>query len=143
MSLPAGQQRMLDGIADRLRTHDSALASLFATFTRLTKHEEMPGIEQLNPGRLTATAGRKWRAGRVSGRGAGVPRWHVRWIALVPVAVVAVVSAFAVVLAVTVPSSPSQCRSAAASRTSTVQSAGSWVSPSLGCPVRKSPAGRG
>ena len=37
-------------IEDGLAGHDSHLTSLFATFTRLTRQEEMPMREQLTPG---------------------------------------------------------------------------------------------
>ena len=50
MSLPASQQRILDGIEDGLQAHDVRLAALFATFTRLTRQEEMPKAEELKPG---------------------------------------------------------------------------------------------
>jgi len=47
MSLPAAQQRMLDGIADTLRATEPRLVSMFAIFTRLTKNEARPWREQL------------------------------------------------------------------------------------------------
>jgi Protein of unknown function (DUF3040) len=47
VSLPASQQRMLDRIDRMLRDSDPRLAALFAIFTRLTWHEEIPRIEQL------------------------------------------------------------------------------------------------
>ena len=61
MSLPDSQQRILDGIATTLRAHDSGLASMFATFTRLTSHDAMPETEQLKPGGA-------WRGCRGGGR---------------------------------------------------------------------------
>jgi hypothetical protein len=45
MSLPASQQRKLGGIEKTLLADDLRLGSLFAIFTRLTRHEAMPGTE--------------------------------------------------------------------------------------------------
>ncbi|HUB43311.1 MAG TPA: hypothetical protein VMA72_31040 [Streptosporangiaceae bacterium] len=47
MSLPAGQQRMLDGIAETLRLTEPRMTAMFAIFTRLTKNEPRPCREQL------------------------------------------------------------------------------------------------
>jgi hypothetical protein len=47
MSLPAGQQRILDGIADGLQASEPRLATMYAIFTRLTKSEARPRREQL------------------------------------------------------------------------------------------------
>jgi hypothetical protein len=68
MSLPGGQQRVLDGIAEVLRTNEPRLASMFAIFTRLSKDEPPPRREQ-----LTATGPRAlligaWRR---------PPRWEI------------------------------------------------------------------
>ena len=53
MSLPARQQRVLDGIAETLRLTEPRLTAMFAIFTRLTKNEPPPGREQLgDPGLL-------------------------------------------------------------------------------------------
>lgn len=56
MSLPAGQQRMLDGIAETLRLTEPRLTGMFAIFTRLTKNEPRPCREE-----LAARAGADWR----------------------------------------------------------------------------------
>jgi hypothetical protein len=53
MSLPAGQQRILDGMAEALRVSEPRLAAMFAIFTRLTTNEATPRREQL-------TAGPRW-----------------------------------------------------------------------------------
>ncbi len=67
MSLPAGQQRVLDGIAEALRVSEPRLVSMFATFTRLTRNEAAPGQEQLPRQRLlNSRAGlefRRWLRG--------------------------------------------------------------------------------
>jgi len=47
MSLPAGQQRVLDKIEDDLQVAEPRLASMYAIFTRLTKNESPPCREQL------------------------------------------------------------------------------------------------
>jgi hypothetical protein len=47
MSLPTGQQRVLESIAGRLAESDPRLASLFSIFTRLTLAEKMPWFEQV------------------------------------------------------------------------------------------------
>lgn len=57
MALPAGQQQVLDRIEDALRLSEPRLASMFAIFTRLTRHEGRPPREQLPFGRR----GWRWR----------------------------------------------------------------------------------
>jgi hypothetical protein len=47
MGLPTAQQRVLERIESRLAESDPPLASLFAIFSRLTRAEAMPWIEQL------------------------------------------------------------------------------------------------
>lgn len=47
MGLPASQRRILEKIENALRGTDPRLTSLFAIFSRLTRDEEMPRIEQL------------------------------------------------------------------------------------------------
>lgn len=47
MSLPGSQQRALDQIERTLLEDDRRLGSLFAFFTRLTSHEDMPWAERL------------------------------------------------------------------------------------------------
>lgn len=47
MGLPAHQRRVLDSIEYRLRGSDPRLAAMFAIFSRLTREEEMPRIEEL------------------------------------------------------------------------------------------------
>lgn len=48
MSISFGYRRMLRGIDKELRRSDPGLASMLATFTRLTAGEAMPGREQLS-----------------------------------------------------------------------------------------------
>jgi hypothetical protein len=47
VSLPWSQERVLDRIEGRLRDSDPRLMALFTIFTRLTREEEMPRIEEL------------------------------------------------------------------------------------------------
>jgi hypothetical protein len=68
MSLPAGQQRVLDGIAEVLRTNEPRLASMFAIFTRLTKDEPRPRREQLTTLGPLASLAAAWRR---------PPRWDI------------------------------------------------------------------
>jgi hypothetical protein len=49
VSLPACQQRALERIEKTLLAGDPRLGSLFAIFTRLTRHEAIPGTEQVKP----------------------------------------------------------------------------------------------
>jgi hypothetical protein len=49
VSLPAGQQQVLDRIETDLEGGEPRLRSMFAIFTRLTRDEEAPAIESLSP----------------------------------------------------------------------------------------------
>jgi hypothetical protein len=51
MRLAASQDRALDRIERTLLADDPRLGSLFAVFTRLTRHEAMPATEQVRAGR--------------------------------------------------------------------------------------------
>jgi hypothetical protein len=57
MSLPVSEERTLSGIEQRLLSRDPRLKSLFAIFTRLTRYEAMPAIEQLRRRRWHPPAG--------------------------------------------------------------------------------------
>ncbi|HUY52312.1 MAG TPA: hypothetical protein VMV92_42515 [Streptosporangiaceae bacterium] len=61
MSLPASQQRILDRIEHMLRDSDPRLANLFFIFTRLTRDEDMPRVEEVKArlARLGAWIGRR------------------------------------------------------------------------------------
>jgi hypothetical protein len=48
ISLPACRQRALDRIAQVLVAEDPGLGMRFAVFTRLTRHEAIPGTEQVS-----------------------------------------------------------------------------------------------
>jgi hypothetical protein len=55
VSLPASQQRVLDGIEDDLRGCEPRLVSMFSIFAMLTRDEGAPSSELLRLG-----AGRRW-----------------------------------------------------------------------------------
>jgi hypothetical protein len=61
MSLPAGQQRILDGIAETLRLTEPRLTVMFAIFTRLAKNEPPPRGEQISVRRRGALLGAPWQ----------------------------------------------------------------------------------
>ena len=87
MTLPAGQQRVLDGIAGTLQARDPRLASLFSIFTRLTGQEPMPRAEELPARRRPALPARPGRRVlRRSGRSAA----RLRAIVIVPVVLTAI-----------------------------------------------------
>jgi hypothetical protein len=47
VGLPVNQRKILERIENALRGSDPRLAALFSIFTRLTRDEEMPRIEQI------------------------------------------------------------------------------------------------
>ena len=61
MSLPAGQQRILDGIAETLRLTEPRLTVMFAIFTRLAKNDPPPCREQIPARRCGALPGLPWQ----------------------------------------------------------------------------------
>lgn len=84
MSLPVGQQRILDTIAGAIQTRDPRLAGMFAIFTRLTRSEPMPAREVITESRLHRAVVRLiW---------AIAPRHRLRALVIIPVAVGAFVS---------------------------------------------------
>jgi len=100
MSLPTCQQRVLDRIEHSLHACDPRLRSMFAIFTKLTREEEMPRLEKLEPrslppwgwlkrlrrpGRGRRTARGTWATGAT---GAGM---HA--IVLIPIALLVLASA--------------------------------------------------
>jgi hypothetical protein len=100
MSLPTGQQRVLESIEGKLAESDPRLVSLFSIFTRLTLTEKMPWIEQVAvrpiADRLAALAyWFRWMARR--------PAARVRAMVLLPAALTAV--AFALTIAFGFPGS--------------------------------------
>lgn len=59
MSLPTRQQRALDRIEQALAAEDPRLGSMFAIFTRLTRHEPLPVTERVGA-RLRRLLARRW-----------------------------------------------------------------------------------
>jgi hypothetical protein len=57
MSLPVSEERALTSIEQALLCRDPRLKSLFTTFTRLTRHEAMPTLEQLRRRRWQPSTG--------------------------------------------------------------------------------------
>jgi len=166
MSLPAGQQRILNAIEEALRVHDSRLASMFATFTRLTRQEEMPEVEQLKQRRGVFARTRLRRSPRAErsavARGAGAKpdtsgqpgagrsvEWSIgqpgdmgwwnrrlQWMALIPIAALTVLSAIVVGLLATSTENPCGARTPS-------YGAASSLNHAKACPVRQVPFGRG
>jgi hypothetical protein len=94
MSLPIGQQRVLESIEGKLAESDPRLASLFAIFTRLTLAEKMPWIEQVAvrpvADRIAMLAARlRWLARR--------PAARVRAMVVLPAALTAIACTLAIV----------------------------------------------
>jgi hypothetical protein len=109
MSLPAGQQRALDGIAAGLCTGEPKLASMFAIFTRLSKSDLPPRREQLptDPGIrgwLTALSSKLW-AGLPGGQTEPGRRTWRRALILGQLAIAAVL----LVVFLTVTAHPGKC----------------------------------
>jgi len=93
MSLPTGQQRILERIEGRLAESDPRLVSLFTIFARLTLTEKMPWFEQV---RARPVA---YRIGRIGAwfRGVGRrPAARVRAMLLLPAALTAVACALTI-----------------------------------------------
>ena len=93
MSLPIGQQRVLESIEGKLAESDPRLVSLFAIFTRLTLTERMPWIEQVAVRPVADRLGAlvywfRWIARR--------PAARVRAMVLLPAALTAVACALTI-----------------------------------------------
>jgi hypothetical protein len=80
MGLPVRQRRVLQRIEGTLRGSDPRLAALYAIFSRLTRDEEMPRIEQLRYGVRRVLA----RIGQISAA-AVPPRMRTRLVPRQPV----------------------------------------------------------
>jgi hypothetical protein len=100
MSLPARQERVLSRIGHSLHAGDPRLRSMFATFTKLTKGQQMPRLEQLEsrswPPRCwlkRLTRPRRRRRTARGARAAGKPGTTLRAILLVPIMLAALASA--------------------------------------------------
>ena|SRR5215510_10997719 len=96
MSLPTGQQRVLERIEGKLAESDPRLASLFVIFTRLNLAEAMPWIEQLKARPVGDRLGRLGAWFRRLTRG---PAARVRALILLPAALVAMACALTIAFA--------------------------------------------
>jgi len=93
MSLPTGQQRVLEKIEGRLTESDPRLVSLFTIFSRLNLAEKMPWIEQI---RARPVA---YRISRIAAWGRGIgrrPAARVRAMMLLPAALIAMACALTI-----------------------------------------------
>jgi hypothetical protein len=93
MSLPIGQQRVLESIEGKLSESDPRLVSLFSIFTRLTLTEKMPWIEQIAVRPVAYRLGAlaywfRWMARR--------PTARIRAMVLLPAALTAVACALTI-----------------------------------------------
>ena len=105
MSLPAGQQQVLDRIETYLEGGEPRLRSMFAIFTRLTRDEGAPRTESLRAeGRRRLT----WLTG------------HLRMAVAVPL-ILGLLALFAFMAASSGPSAPG-CRPGSVLRTGIVRS---------------------
>jgi hypothetical protein len=92
MSLPVRQERVLGQIEHSLHASDPRLRSMFATFTKLTRGQQMPRLEQLEsrswPLRCwlkRLTRPRRRRRTARGARAAGTPGTTLRAIMIVPI----------------------------------------------------------
>ncbi|MGH3254539.1 MAG: DUF3040 domain-containing protein [Streptosporangiaceae bacterium] len=86
MSLSAHEQQALDGIASGLAHSDPRLASLLATFSKLTSGEEMPAREKVRVVRWNALRRARRMYERAGFKRVALVLWLVIGIALVAVA---------------------------------------------------------
>jgi hypothetical protein len=100
MSLPARQERVLGRIEHSLHAGDPRLRSMFATFTKLTRGQQMPRLEQLEsrswPLRCWLKRLTRPRRRRRTARGAlaaGTPGTTLRAIIIVPIMLLVLASA--------------------------------------------------
>jgi hypothetical protein len=92
MSLPTSQQRVLERIENRLRDSDPRLTALFVIFTRLTRDEEMPGVEELRARLVRLRAWASWHTAPIR-RVARRRSERIRAIVFFPVALAAMACA--------------------------------------------------
>jgi hypothetical protein len=86
MSLSTGDQRALDSIEDGLAGSDPRLASLLATFARLTAGEELPVRERIRAGQGTMRRGVRQLPKCLRGQLVWPFLWLAIFIALIAVA---------------------------------------------------------
>lgn len=93
MSLPAGQQRILQQIEGALKNSDPRLAALLAIFGRLTHGEAMPCVENL---KVRPVADRVARLLAFARRLPSRPARRVRVLLLLPAALTALICGLAI-----------------------------------------------
>lgn len=102
MSLSAHDQQALDSIEDEIAGSAPRLASLLATFARLTAGEELPGREQVGGARrraaLPARAWRRHPLPRAPRLARGPRMWPGWWLMLLWLAVSAGLVASALII---------------------------------------------
>jgi hypothetical protein len=106
MSLPACQQRVLDGMAEDLRASEPKLTAMFAIFTRLCGSDGRPLRERLADRPRLLRWSRAWCA-RLPGRGSA--RGRANWRRGLIAGHVAVFAALFAVLIVLSPNPVSTC----------------------------------
>jgi hypothetical protein len=106
MGLPASQRRILEKIENALRGSDPRLTSLFAIFSRLTRDEEMPRVEQLRAHAELLGIRLQNRLAAVSHGLRTMPPARHRAVLFLPLALLVVASTF--IMAAALPSS-SKC----------------------------------
>jgi hypothetical protein len=93
VGLPVNQRKILERIENALRGSDPRLAALFSIFTRLTRDEEMPRIEQIRARAAIIVARIGYRLAAF-GRWFGAPaRARLRTAMFFPIALAIVASA--------------------------------------------------
>jgi hypothetical protein len=86
MSLTAHEQQALDGIANGLAHSDPGLASLLATFNRLTSAEAMPASEKILVAPRDVVRRARWLYSRLGFQRVALIVWLMLGIVLVVIA---------------------------------------------------------
>lgn len=97
MSLPTGQQKVLERIEGRLAESDPRLVSLFSIFTRLALGEKMPWFEQI---RVRPVVDRFARFGGLFRRSAHRRTARMRAMMLLPAALITMACTLTIVFGV-------------------------------------------
>jgi hypothetical protein len=104
VSLPASQRRILEKIEYALRGSDPRLTAMFAIFSRLTRDEEIPRVEQLRARAELPLVRRRGPLPAVSRAPQVISPARPVALLFFPLAFLVVVSAF--IMAMALPSSP-------------------------------------
>jgi hypothetical protein len=143
MTLPAGEQRVLDRIENSLRATEPRLASMYAIFTRLTSNESWPRREQL-PDRRGWRGGAAWIGRVLSPRliaVAIIPRGSKRLArALVLAQMVAVVAVLGLLIGLASHTVRTACHGVARVPSTLTKAHALDCQPQLGYPANQIPA---